>query len=92
VYQARQAKLVSPTPVPGAAVVYTNYKWFDDGRYVDQLDAVHIGLVLRVEPVRMSIEGNTTLGKFDRNGFVQALKEVDEERVYTYILPGGRQP
>src|SRR6266853_1913365 len=68
VYQARQAKLVSPTPVPGAAVVYTNNKGFDDGRYLGQLDAVHIGLVLRVEPVRMSIEGNTTLGTYDRNG------------------------
>ena len=44
-----------------------------------------------MEPVLMSIEGNTTLGKYDRNGFVQALKEVDQDRVYTYILPGDGQ-
>jgi len=92
VCQARQAKLVSGTPAPGAAVVYANGKQLAAGRYAGQLDAVHIGLVLRVEPVLMSIEGNTTLGKYDRNGFVQALKEVDQDRVYTYILPGDGQP
>ena len=92
VYQARQAKLLSRTPAPGAAVVYTNWKQLTAGRYAAQFDAVHIGLVLRVEPVLMSIEGNTTLGKYDRNGFVQALEEVDQDRVYTYILPGDGQP
>ena len=92
VYQARQATLLSRTPAPGAAVVYTNWKHLPGGPYAAQFDAVHIGLVLRVEPVLMSIEGNTTLGKYDRNGFVQALKEVDQDRVYTYILPGDREP
>ena len=92
VYRARQANLLSRTPAPGAAVVYTNWKQLPGGRYAAQFDAVHIGLVLRVEPVLMSIEGNTTLGKYDRNGFVQALKEVDQDRVYTYILPGDLQP
>jgi hypothetical protein len=58
------------------------------GRYAGQMDAVHIGLVLRVEPVLLSIEGNTVLGPFDRNGFVQALKEVDLKRILTYIGPG----
>jgi hypothetical protein len=31
-------------------------------------------LVLRVAPVLLSIEGNTVLGAFHRNGWVQALK------------------
>jgi len=92
VYQARKVNLLSRTPVPGAAVIYTNLKGFDAGRYIGQLDAVHMGLVLRLKPVLLSIEGNTTLGKYDRNGFVQALKEVDEDRAYTYILPEGRHP
>ena len=78
--------------MPGAAVVYTNLKGLVAGRYIGQLDAVHMGLVLRVKPVLLSIEGNTTLAKYDRNGFVQALKEVDEDRAYTYILPEDRQP
>jgi hypothetical protein len=39
--------------------------------------------------VLMSIEGNTTLSRYDRNGFVQALKEVERDRVLCYIRPGG---
>ena len=55
------------------------------GRYDGQHDAVHIGLVLRVEPVLLSIEGNTVIGAFDRNGWVQALKKVDTRRVLLYV-------
>ena len=46
---------------------------------------VHIGLVLRVTPALRAIEGNTVIGPFDRNGFVQALKEVDPARVLCYV-------
>lgn len=88
VYEARLLGLTSDTPVPGAAVLYTNRTRLTSGPYSGQLDAVHIGLVLRVTPVLMSIEGNTTLGKYDRNGYVQALKEVDHPRVLCYVLPG----
>lgn len=87
-YEARLAGLTSDTPVPGAALIYTNRARIASGYYKGQFDAVHIGLVLRVTPVLMSIEGNTTLGKYDRNGYVQALKEVDRSRVLLYILPG----
>jgi len=86
-YEARMEGLVTRTPVPGAAVLYTNRTRRMNGRYAGQLDAVHIGLVLRVTPVLMSIEGNTTLGTFDRNGYTQTLKEPDTTRVLCYILP-----
>jgi len=87
-YEARLLRLTSDTPVPGAAVLYTNRVPVASGPYAGQLDVVHIGLVLRVTPVLMSIEGNTTLGKYDRNGYVQTLKEVDRSRVMCYVLPG----
>jgi len=87
VKQAKAAQLWSTTPVPGACVVYTNAQTIATGRYAGQRDAVHIGRVLRVRPVLQSIEGNTTLGKYDRNGYTQTLKEVETARVYGYILP-----
>lgn len=87
VLQGTRAGLVTKDPVPGAAVVYTNGQVLTRGRYDAQHDAVHIGLVLRVEPVLLSIEGNTVLGAFDRNGWVQALKEVETRRVLCYVSP-----
>jgi hypothetical protein len=87
-YAALRAGLTATRPSCGAAVVYTNGRTLHGGRYDGQPDAVHIGLVLRVTPVLLSIEGNTTLGKYDRDGFVQALKRVDESRVMGYIHPG----
>lgn len=85
--QAEQQGLLSQTPYHGAAVLYTNGKTITEGRYKGRKDAVHIGLVLRLRPVAMSIEGNTTIGKYDRNGFVQALKEIDASRVLGYVAP-----
>lgn len=87
-YEARLLRLTTDTPVPRAAVLYTNRVPVPSGPYAGQLDVVHVGLVLRVTPVLMSIEGNTTLGKYDRNGYVQTLKEVDRSRVLCYVLPG----
>jgi hypothetical protein len=89
IFQATRAGLIKNDPEPGAAVVYTNGKKNAGGRYDGQLDAVHIGLVLCVQPVLLSIEGNTILGAYDRNGFVQALKEVDRSRVLSYVAPAA---
>jgi hypothetical protein len=89
VLQATRAGLIRKDPEAGAAVIYTNGKKVVGGRYDGQVDAVHIGLVLRVEPVLLAIEGNTVISAFDRNGFVQALKEVDKSRVLSYVAPGG---
>lgn len=87
IYQAFRAGLVTSTPSIGCAVVYTNGKKLTTGRYAGQLDAVHIGGLLRVKPIMQSAEGNTTLGKYDRNGYTMAQKAVDLSRVYAYILP-----
>jgi hypothetical protein len=86
-HEGKQLGLVSSAPLPGAAVLYTNGATITGGRYDGQPDAVHIGLVLRSTPVLMDIEGNTTLGEFSHNGFVQALKVVDQRRVLAYIAP-----
>jgi hypothetical protein len=90
-YEGDRAGVVSDTPVPGSAVLYTNHKTLTAGRYDGQLDAVHIGIVLRTAPVLLSIEGNTTLGKYETNGYVQALKRVDPSRVLCYIDPEASQ-
>ena len=87
VSQAERNGLLVDDAEPGAAVIYTNRNRIKVGRYAGQLDAVHIGLVLRTRPVLLSIEGNTVIGPFDRNGFVQALKEVDTSRVLGYVGP-----
>lgn len=85
--QAEKAGKLSSKPVIGAAVLYTNHKTLADGPYKGRLDIVHIGLVMRVTPVEQSIEGNTTLGKYDRNGYTQTHKEVEKKRVAAYVLP-----
>lgn len=84
---AKLAKTWTTSPVPGAAVVYTNGQTLTAGRYAGQKDAVHIGTVLRVKPAELSWEGNTALGKYDRNGVTLALKAVDKSRVLGYVLP-----
>jgi hypothetical protein len=85
--QAEQLGLLSKTPYHGAAVLYTNGKSITEGRYHGRLDAVHIGLVLRIRPVAQSIEGNTTLGKYDRNGYTLTHKEIEAKRVLGYVAP-----
>jgi hypothetical protein len=85
--EAEQRGKLLTNPCHGAAVLYTNGARIVNGRYAGRLDAVHIGLVVRIRPRLMSVEGNTTLGKYDRNGDVQTLKEVDANRVLAYIAP-----
>jgi hypothetical protein len=91
VLQASASGLLRNDPEPGAVVIYTNRNRIVGGRYDGQLDAVHMGLVLRVTPTPMSIEGNTVIGAFDRNGFVQTLKEVDRNRVLAYVASAPDQ-
>ena len=84
---AKLAGILTSTPVPGAAVLYTNGKTLTDERYKGQPDINHIGTILRVTPALLSWEGNTTLGKYDRNGVTLALKNVELARVAGYVLP-----
>jgi hypothetical protein len=50
-------------------------------------DASHIGVVVRVSPLLLSVEGNTTLEGFGRNGVAVDLKLVNRPRVLGYIDP-----
>lgn len=88
--QGLAAGLVVRAPRPGAVVLYTNGTRLSSGAYTGQLDAVHIGRVLRATPRPFAIEGNTTLGKYDRNGFVCTLKEIAQSRVLCYLAPAPR--
>jgi hypothetical protein len=81
----QRAGLTHTTAPPGAAIVYTNARTLYGGRNDGQLDAVHLGLVLRVAPVLLSIDGATTIATYDREGFVQVLKPVDQSRVLGYV-------
>lgn len=85
--QAEQAGKLLKEPCHGAAILYTNGKTLGTGRYAGRKDIVHIGLAMRTRPVLFSVEGNTTLGKYDRNGYVQTMKEVDRARVQAYVAP-----
>lgn len=69
----------SATPALGAAVLYGVPG-----------DANHIGLVVRLSPVVLSIEGNTSINPgFDRNGVAVMVKQVNLEstRILGYVLP-----
>ncbi len=50
-------------------------------------DASHIGVVVRVKPVLASVEGNTSLGGYNRNGFAIDMKQTDTGRVVGYVKP-----
>lgn len=52
--------------------------------------AVHIGVIVRVAPLVLSVEGNTSVGAFDVNGVAVALKQVSAERVLGYVAPRPR--
>jgi len=49
--------------------------------------AVHMGVVVRLGTVLLSVEGNTTLTGFGVNGVAVALKAVALDRVRGYVQP-----
>ena len=72
------------TAAPGCAVLYGIPG-----------DARHIGIVIRTNPMILSIEGNTTVegSKFERNGTAVAMKVVDEhDPVLGYVHPMSMTP
>lgn len=64
-------------PIPGDAVIYGPALGIPN----------HMGVIVRSHPVILSVEGNTSLGGHDRNGWYVALKRPDLARVLGYILP-----
>lgn len=85
--QGEQAGLFVREPVVGAAILYTNWTRLAGGRFDGRWDIHHTGTVVRTKPALHAAEGNTTLGKYDRNGIVLALKPVNVPAVLGYILP-----
>jgi hypothetical protein len=73
---ARDTGRWTPRPEIGRAVVYGGPG-----------DASHIGVVVRVQPLLLSVEGNTTLEGFSRNGVAVDLKLVNTARLLGYIDP-----
>lgn len=85
--QAEQAGKLLKEPCHGAAILYTTGKTLGPGRYAGRKDINHIGLAVRLTPKLFSVEGNTTLTGFDRNGYVMTLKECERARVQAYVAP-----
>jgi hypothetical protein len=79
-----------PQVLPGSMVVYTNGDKLPG--HPDELDAVHVGIVVRVTPYLMSMEGNASIGgAFSNNGEAVVLRRVDPRRVYGFISPRRTQ-
>lgn len=50
--------------------------------------ANHVGVIVRIDPVLLSVEGNTSDGGgFEREGYIVAMKRPDAKRVLGYITP-----
>ena len=78
---SKRQKSWRSVPAAGRAVVYGS-----NGI------AVHIGVIVRVAPRLLSVEGNTSIaGNFDPDGIAVAPKQVMASRVLGYIEPGGTQ-
>jgi hypothetical protein len=73
---AKLRGLWQSNPSVGCAVVYGK-----------PTDANHIGVVVRVSPLVLSVEGNTALEAYSRNGVAVDLKQVSPGRVLGYVRP-----
>lgn len=73
---AKASNTWTSNPAIGRAVVYGK-----------PTDASHIGVVIRTDPLLLSVEGNTSLDAYDRNGIAVDLKKVNRLRVIGYIKP-----
>lgn len=63
-------------PEPGDVVVYGA-----------RADANHIGVVVRTTPRVLSVEGNTSLDRYEREGWIVTARLVQPGRVLGYIVP-----
>jgi hypothetical protein len=75
---AKQNGSFRTTGAPGFAVLYD---YGQNGR------ANHIGVVVRVSPLILTVEGNTSLDSFDRNGIAVELKKMNTPRVIGFVAP-----
>jgi hypothetical protein len=73
---AKETSRWAAEPVIGAAVLYGTLA-----------DASHIGVVVRTSPLLLSVEGNTALMGYSREGVAVDLKQVARDRVVGYVYP-----
>jgi hypothetical protein len=74
---AKEHNLWAPQPVLGAAVVYGK-----------DSDAQHIGVVVRLTPIALSVEGNTSLDNSpQREGLAVDLKKLNMAWALGYVRP-----
>lgn len=56
-------------------------------------DATHQGIVVRTDPLLLTVEGNTTAGPgYSRNGVAVDLKAPDKTRILGYVHPYPTPP
>ena len=81
------------TPVIGAMAIYGspdgNGGWLRDA---DGRTAHHVGLVVRLTPYTLSIEGNASWAGFSTNGEAVCLRRCNTARVIGYAHPRPRTP
>jgi len=75
---ARAAGRFTTTPAEGYAVLYS----FAGNGHAD-----HCGVIVRVAPILLSVEGNTSLAGYSRNGVLVDLKLTTTANVLGYISP-----
>lgn len=72
----------------GSMVIYTNHSKLPGST---RLDATHVGIVVRVMPYLISLEGNAAFGGvFSTNGEAVVLRRVDPRNVYGFITPQAK--
>jgi hypothetical protein len=77
---AKREGLWKSTALEGCLVIYGT-----------PADAHHVGIIVRVSPYLISIEGNTAFSGFTTNGEAVLVKKVDTTRVLGYIHPRARK-
>lgn len=75
---AIETKRFTKIPQIGYAVLYS----FAGSGHAD-----HMGIVVRLDPIPLDVEGNTSLTGYSRNGVLVDLKLINTEKVIGYISP-----
>jgi hypothetical protein len=68
------------TPQEGCLVLYD---------FAGTKQADHIGVIVRLSPLKLTVEGNTSLSGFSREGLLVDLKPMDTNAVLGYIVPSA---
>lgn len=72
--------LFTSAPQEGYLVLYD---------FTGRKQADHIGVIARLTPLKFTIEGNTSLAGFSREGLLVDLKPLNADAVLGYIQPVG---